>query len=255
MVSEGQGEVGAARAGERSLAGKVVVITGASSGIGRATARRLSRHGVKLVLAGRSGERLASLAGALDCEAITVCGDLTHRGEVERLAAASLDRFEVIDVLFANAGIYLAGAVADGDPDAWAELVDINLTTVLRLVHAVLQPMRARRSGDIVVTSSISGHQAIPWEPVYSASKHAVQAFVHGLRRQVQHEGIRVSSVAPGRVLNEMWGFSGTVSDAQLAAGTGIRSEDVAEAVEFVLSRPRHVTVRDLVLLPSTEDL
>ena len=115
--------------------------------------------------------------------------------------------------------------------------------------------MIAQRSGDIVVTSSVSGHQAIPWEPVYSASKHAVQAFVHGLRRQVSEYGVRVGSLAPGRVLNELWGIGADDIEPEVAAGAGLRSEDVAEALEFMVTRPRHLTIRDLVILPCTQDL
>lgn len=234
------------------------MITGASSGIGRATARRLAGGSVGLVLAGRSLDRLEVLAAELASltEVITVAGDLTRPGQVERLAERALARFGRLDVLFANAGVYLAGPVSEGDPDAWQQLIDTNLTSVMRLVHALLPPMLERGSGDLVVTSSISGHQAIAWEPVYSASKHALQAFVHGLRRQVCSKGVRVISIAPGKVLNELWGFpEDAVPEQDLARGAGITSEDVAEAVAFALSRPRHVTVRDLVLLPSSQDL
>jgi ribitol 2-dehydrogenase len=106
------------------------------------------------------------------------------------------------------------------------------------------------------VTSSISGHQAIHWEPVYSASKHAVQAFVHGLRRQLLQNGVRVGAVAPGMVLNELWGVEDPEEiERRAAAGEGLRSEDVAEAIIFMLTRPRNVTVRDLVMLPRRQDL
>ncbi len=169
---------------------------------------------------------------------------------------AALEAFGRVDVLFANAGTYIAGSVAEGDPDAWAQLLGTNVTAVFRLVHAVLGPMMAQGSGDVVVTSSISGHQAIHWEPVYSASKHAVQAFVHGLRRQVSQYGVRVASLAPGRVVNELWGIDAEDEiEAEVAAGTGLRSEDVAEALEWMVTRPRHMTIRDLVMLPSRQDI
>lgn len=240
----------------RGVKGRVVVVTGASSGIGRAVARRFAAGGANLVLAGRSEERLARLAAELGGTACAVRGDLTAPGEAARLVQAALDVHSRVDVLFANAGIYLAGQVAEGDPEAWAQLVDTNVTAIFRLVHATLAPMMAARSGDIVVTSSISGHQAIHWEPVYSASKHAVQAFVHGLRRQVAGYGVRVASLAPGRVVNELWGISSEAEvEEEVAAGTGLRSEDVAEALEFMVTRPRHVTVRDLVMLPLGQDL
>jgi ribitol 2-dehydrogenase len=242
--------------GYAGLEGAVVVITGASSGIGRAVARRLAKRGAKLVLAGRSEDRLARLVAELGAEVCTVSGDLTRPGEPTRLVKAAVEAFSRVDILFANAGIYVAGNVAEGDPEEWSYLVDTNVTAVFRLVQAVLVPMMAQGSGDVIVTSSVSGHQAISWEPVYSASKHAVQAFVHGVRRQVAPAGVRVASLAPGRVENELWGVrSETEIEAEVAAGMGLRSEDVAEALEWMVTRPRHVTVRDLVMLPLCQDI
>ena len=144
----------------------------------------------------------------------------------------------------------------DGDADAWDELLTVNVNSVFRLIRAALPGMIARQAGDILVTSSISGHQAIQWEPVYSASKHAVQAFVHGLRRQVMAHNIRVGAVAPGMVLNPLWGFHDETKIAEkVAARTGLRSEDVAEAMLFMLTRPPNVTIRDLVMLPQNQDI
>jgi ribitol 2-dehydrogenase len=119
-----------------------------------------------------------------------------------------------------------------------------------------LPHLLAQRSGDILVTSSISGHQAIQWEPIYSASKHAIQSFVHGLRRQLLTTGVRVGAVAPGMVLNELWGKVDPAEiDQKVGQGAGLRSEDVAEAIVFMLTRPQNVTIRDLVILPRAQDL
>jgi ribitol 2-dehydrogenase len=116
--------------------------------------------------------------------------------------------------------------------------------------------MIAKGGGQIVVTSSVAGHQAIHWEPIYSASKHAIQAFVHGLRRQTMKHNIRVGSVAPGVVLNELWGYTDPAAiNAKVAAHEGLRSEDVADAVLFMLTRPANVTIRDLVILPQIQDI
>jgi ribitol 2-dehydrogenase len=165
-------------------------------------------------------------------------------------------RFGRVDVLFANAGIYIPGQVADGDPEAWATLMEVNVDGVLRSVHAVLPHLLAQKSGDILVTSSISGLIDIHWEPVYSASKHAIQGFVHTLRRQVAAQGIRVGAIAPGMVANELWGFTDPAQIAAMAERhASLTSEDVAEAVVFMLSRPAHVTIRDLVMLPQNQDL
>jgi ribitol 2-dehydrogenase len=128
--------------------------------------------------------------------------------------------------------------------------------SVFRTVRAVLPDMIARRSGDIVVTSSIAGHQAIPWEPVYSGTKHAVQSFVHGVRRQVAKHNIRVGSLAPGMVLNELWGLTDPEEiERRVDAHSGLRNDDVVDALLFMLTRPPNVTIRDLVILPQNQDL
>jgi ribitol 2-dehydrogenase len=239
-----------------SLTDKVILITGASSGIGAATARALAPLGCKLVLAARSADKLETLAAELGPNAIAVPTDVTVGADVIQLVAKSIAHFGKIDVLFANAGIYIPGQVAEGDPEAWANLMDINVDGVFRCVHAVLPHMLAQRSGDILVTSSISGFIDIHWEPIYSASKHAIQGFVHTLRRQVADSGIRVGAVAPGRTANELWGVNSKDEiDRRVAEHTSLRSEDVAEAVIFMLSRPPHVTIRDLVMLPQNQDL
>ena len=241
---------------QQAVAGKVALVTGASSGIGRALALTLAREGAQLALVGRSAERLAETAAGLGGEALVLPADLTQPAEVEGVVAATLQRFGRIDILAANAGLYIPGDVIDGDADAWDELLTVNVNSVFRLIRAALPGMIARQAGDILVTSSISGHQAIQWEPVYSASKHAVQAFVHGLRRQVMAHNIRVGAVAPGMVLNPLWGFHDETKIAEkVAARTGLRSEDVAEAMLFMLTRPPNVTIRDLVMLPQNQDI
>ena len=241
----------------QKLSGKIALITGASSGIGRAMAHTLAAEGVKLVLVGRSAERLEAVAKKLSpVESLVLPADLTKPADVERVALNSLTRFGRIDILLANAGLYIPGDVVEGNANAWDEMLAVNVNSVFRLIRAVLPQMIERKSGDIIVTSSISGHQAIQWEPVYSASKHAVQSFVHGLRRQVAPHNVRVGAVAPGTVLNELWGYRTPAEiEAKVASHEGLRSEDVAEAVLFMLTRPANVTIRDLVMLPQNQDL
>ena len=240
----------------RPLSGKVIIITGASSGIGAATARALARLDCKVILAARSIEKLQALAEELGPAALAVPTDVTVGADVVNMVEKSVERFGRIDVLFANAGIYIPGQIAEGDPETLANLIDINVNGVLRCVHAVLPYMIAEQAGDILITSSISGYIDGNHEPVYSASKHAIQAFVHALRRQVAPNGIRVGAIAPGMVANELWGFSEAAAiDKELAERVFIRSEDVAEAVIFMLSRPAHVTIRDLVILPQKQDI
>ena len=236
------------------LAGKTVIITGASSGIGEATARQLAAVGCKLTLAARSADKLHALAQELGRDALVVPTDIADGADVKAMIAKTLERFGRVDVLFANAGIYIPGQVAEGDPDEWAKLMDVNIDGVLRSVHAVLPTMMAQRSGDILVTSSISGFVDIDWEPIYSASKHAIQGFVHTLRCQMAPHGVRVGAIAPGRVANALWGFTEEGAIArEVEARNSIRSEDVARAVVFMLSQPPHVTIRDLVILPQNQ--
>jgi len=238
------------------LAGKVVIVTGASSGIGAATARALARLGCRLTLAARSADKLAALAEELGPEALAVPTDVTVGSDVARMAAQTLARFGRIDALLANAGVYIRGPLAEGDPDAWAELININVTGVLRCIHAVLPAMMAQKSGDILITSSISGVEDIPWEPIYSASKHAVQGIAHTVRRQVAAAGIRVGAICPGIVLNELWGQTDTALIERRAGERGaLRSADVAAAIVFMLSQPPHVCIRDLVMLPQGQDI
>ncbi len=240
----------------QKLAGKVALVTGASSGIGRATALALAEEGVKLALVGRSAERLKAVAGKTGGDVLVLPADLTEPGTVKSVVDATIQRFGRIDILLPNAGLYIPGDVAEGDPDAWDELIAINVNSVFRLARAVLPGMITRGGGQIVVTSSVAGHQAIHWEPIYSASKHAIQAFVHGLRRQTMKQNIRVGSVAPGVVLNELWGYTDPAAiDAKVEAREGLRSEDVADAVLFMLTRPANVTIRDLVILPQIQDI
>jgi ribitol 2-dehydrogenase len=236
------------------LAGKSILVTGASSGIGKATAKLLAANGARLTIAARSLDKLQSLAQEIDALAV-VC-DVTSLDSVKKMAETALRHTGRIDALFANAGIYLSGDVAAGLPHDWSQLIDVNVKGVMNSVHAVLPTMLAQASGDILVCSSISGHQAIHWEPVYSASKHAVQSFVHGLRRQLLAKGIRVGAVAPGMVLNELWGLHDESEiNRRAELGEGLRSSDVAEAVLFMLTRPLNVTIRDLVMLPRVQDL
>ena len=238
------------------LHGKVAIITGASSGIGAATARSLVAAGASVTLAARNGDKLAALAAELGAAALPLPTDVTRREEVAQLVATTVRHFGRVDILLANAGIYIPGQFADGDPEAWAGLLDVNIDGVFRCAHAVLPHLLAQKSGDILVTSSISGHVDIHWEPVYSASKHAVQAFVHTVRRQVADAGVRVGSIAPGMVANELWGIT-TQDEIQRLVDqrTALRSEDVAEAILFMLAQPSHVTIRDLVMLPQNQDL
>ena len=234
------------------LTGKVVIITGASSGIGEASARLLADQGCKLTLAARSIDKLERLAGELSTETLVVRADMTEAPDIANMVERALERFGRIDVMLANAGVYIPGQFAEGDIDAYSMMLKLNVDAVFRCAHAVIPIMTAQGGGDIVVTSSISGHIDIIGEPVYSASKHAVQTFVHTLRRQVAAAGIRVMSLAPGPVANPMqWLYEAEEQKRAVEeAGSHLASDDCADAILFMLSRPAHVTIRDLVILP-----
>jgi ribitol 2-dehydrogenase len=238
------------------LDGKVAVVTGASTGIGRAVAAALIGHGARVVIAARSRERLDEAAAALGPGCAAVVADVTRADDVRALVDRTLESHGAIDILVANAGVYVGGDLWESDPEALDRLLTTNVNGVVRTVREVLPHLLERGEGDILVTSSVSGHQAIHWEPVYSASKHALQAFVHTLRRQLIGSGVRMGAIAPGVVLNDLWGVSDEDEiEAKVARGEGIRSEDVADAVAYMLTRPRHVTIRDLVILPRDQPI
>lgn len=237
--------------------GRVVVITGASSGIGRSTARLLAENGARLVLVARSLERLETVRSELGEDVLLVPSDIADASAGQHIVDSAIERYGRVDALFANAGVFLEGPVAEVDVGELRRTLDVNVYATLALVRATLPGMLAQGSGDVVLTSSISGHHAIESEPIYSASKHAIQAFTHALRRQIRGTGVRVAEVAPGMVLTDLWGFSEgdpRVTE-RLAAGTGILPEDVADAVRYMLTRPAHVTIRDLVILPSAQNI
>src|SRR3569833_1270555 len=182
----------------QDLAGKVAAITGAASGIGLECARALIGAGARVVLIDRAEEALSSACAELGDQTIPLRIDLTDPASVATMMPQVLEKAGQLDIFHANAGAYVGGEVLGGDPDAWDRMLNLNINALFRSVHAVLPHMVERKSGDIIVTSSISGLVPVVWEPIYTASKHAVQAFVHTLRRQVAKHGLRVGAVAPG---------------------------------------------------------
>lgn len=239
-----------------NLSGKVVIITGASSGIGAASARLLAQYGCKLTLAARSADKLQALATELPSETLVVRADMTQPKDISNMVERTMDRFGRIDVMFANAGVFIQGDFSDYDMDAVSQMLKINIDGVLRCAHAVIPIMKAQGSGDILVTSSIAGHAELHRGPAYGATKHAIETFVNTLRRQVARDGIRVMSLAPGKVANELWGLTDPeeIQRLTIAEQLYLSVEDVAEAAAFMLSRPRHVTVRNLVMVPRYQE-
>ncbi|MER9411648.1 MULTISPECIES: SDR family oxidoreductase [unclassified Mesorhizobium] len=240
----------------QDLSGKVAAITGAASGIGLECARALIAAGVRVVLVDRAEDALKSVCTELGPNAIPLVIDLMKPASVATMMPQILDKAGQLDIFHANAGAYVGGPVLEGDPDVWDRMLNLNINAVFRSIHAVLPHMVERKTGDIIVTSSIAGLVPVVWEPIYTASKHAVQAFVHTVRRQVAPHGLRVGAVQPGPVVTAL--ISDWPKDKledELAKGGLIQPVEVAEAVLFMLTRPRNVTIRDLVILPQSNDL
>ncbi|MGK9052891.1 SDR family oxidoreductase [Neorhizobium petrolearium] len=240
----------------QELSGKIAAVTGAASGIGLECARSLLREGVSVALVDRAADTLEALSAELGPNAFPVAVDLTDAASVSTMMPQILERFGKLDIFHANAGAYIGGDVVDGDPDAWDRMLNLNINAAFRSVQAVLPHMVEQKTGDIIMTSSIAGLVPVVWEPIYTASKHAVQAFVHTVRRQVAKHGIRVGAVAPGPVITALISdWPQAKLDEAIAAGGLMEATEVADAVMFMLSRPRNITIRDLVILPLSTDL
>lgn len=238
------------------LKGQVAAVTGAASGIGLECARHMLAAGARVALVDRAADRLAALCAELGPNAVPVVVDLLDPAAVDALADKVIAAAGGLDILHANAGSYIGGPAAEGDADAWDRMLTLNVNACFRSIRAVLPHMIAQKRGDVIVTSSVAGMQAVIWEPVYTASKHAVQAFVHALRRQVLPHGIRVGAVQPGPVVTALLDdWPKEKMDDALASGALMQPREVAEAVMFMLTRPRTVTIRDLVILPQNLDL
>jgi len=239
-----------------SLKGKVAAITGAASGIGLACARALLAEGAKVVLIDRAKDKLEPLCTELGPNAMPLVVDLLQPSDVSSLLPRILELAGDLDIFHANAGAYVGGDVLAGDPDEWDRVLNLNINAAFRSVHAVLPHMVKRKSGDIIFTSSIAGIVPVVWEPIYTASKFAVQAFVHTTRRQLAKHGVRVGAVAPGPVVTALLDdWPKAKMDEALASGSLMQPKEVADAVLFMLTRPRGVTIRDLVILPNSVDL
>lgn len=238
------------------LGGKVAAITGGASGIGLETARALIQAGAIVHLFDRDRTALDAAATELGAAAIPVMIDLFDYGAVESAIADIVAARGRLDILHANAGSYVGGKVWEGDASKWDAMLNLNINATFRAVRAVLPTMMVQGSGDVVVTSSIAGAVPIVAEPIYTASKHAVQAFVHTVRRQVAPSGVRVGAVLPGPVhtpLLKDWDPQ-RLRD-EIAAGALMEPRDVADAVVFMLTRRTGVIVRDLVILPHSFDV
>jgi len=245
-----------------NIQGKVVVITGASSGLGEATARLLSAQGATVVLGARRVDRLQSLADELTKgggKAIVVATDVTDRDQVKRLVDTAVQKFGRIDVMLNNAGLMQQSPLERLKVDEWDNMIDINIKGVLYGIAAALPHMQRQKSGHIINVSSVAGHKVTPAGTVYSATKHAVRAISEGLRQEVKPYNLRTTIISPGAVATEL---ASHITDEQSAAAIqkfveeiAIPADSFARLVAFAMSQPEDVDINEILYRPTRQEL
>ena len=236
--------------------GRVAVVTGAASGIGLATTEALIDAGVRVVMVDRDETALAEITARLGDKAIAQVTDLLDPDSCARMVPEILQKVEHLDILHCNAGTYIGGDLTETDTATIDRMLNLNVNVVMKNVRDVVPHMIERGTGDIVVTASVAGHMPIQWEPVYSSSKWAVTCFVQTMRRQLNKHGIRVGQVSPGPVVSAL--LSDWEPDRLQRAkdsGSLIEPSEVSEAILFMLTRSRNVTIRDMIVLPTNFDI
>lgn len=239
-----------------TIQNKVVVITGASSGIGKETATLLAAKGAKLVLAARRESMLAPLAAALtakyDTEIIYQKTDVTQLADVKALIDSAITKFGRIDVLFNNAGLMPVSMLRDGKVDEWEAMIDINLKGALYGIKYALPIMEQQKSGHIITTDSVAGHFTGEGSSVYSATKYAMRAVMEGLRVEEVGKGIKSTLISPGHAQTEL---AAKISDPKLREAvlkseseTGLSANDVANAVVYAIETPANVGINEVIL-------
>lgn len=241
-----------------NIEGKVVVITGASSGLGEAAARRLSAAGAKVVLGARRVDRLRTLAGELGVgEAAVVETDVTEVAQVRRLVDHAVEAHGRIDVMLNNAGLMPQSRLERLKIDEWNRMIDVNIKGVLYGIAAALPHMQAQKSGHIINVSSVAGHKVGPGSAVYSATKHAVRALSEGLRQEVKPYGLRTTIISPGAVDTEL---PNTVTDPEAAERVhktyelAIPADSFARAVAFAVGQPDDVDINEILFRPTRQE-
>jgi NADP-dependent 3-hydroxy acid dehydrogenase YdfG len=240
--------------------GKVVAITGASSGIGAATARMLAERGARLILGARRVERLEEIAGEIreqGGQAASCRVDVARREDLERLVGTAVDRFGRLDVLVSNAGISKIGPISELDVDGWAAMIDVNLRGVLHGFAAALPVFRRQGRGHFVTTVSTAGLKIVPTMAVYAATKNAVRTAMEGLRQESTDGVLRTTSISPGFVDTEL---DSSIDDAALREQIrnsmkdfGIAPEAVARAIAFAIEQPDDVEIGDITIRPTIQ--
>ena len=240
----------------KELEGKVAAVTGAASGIGLASVEAMLAAGARVVTVDRDAAALKVLRDKHGDALVPLVIDLLNPADCATLLPRILEKAGQLDIFHANAGSYVGGDLVDADTGAIDRMLNLNVNVVVKNVHDVLPHMIARRTGDIIVTSSLAAHYPTPWEPVYASSKWAINCFVQTVRRQVFKHGIRVGSISPGPVITSLladWPAE-KLKEAK-DSGSLLEASEVAEVVMFMLTRPRGMTIRDVVMMPTNFDL
>jgi NADP-dependent 3-hydroxy acid dehydrogenase YdfG len=240
--------------------GKVIVITGASSGIGEETARLLAKKGAKVVAGARRAERMQKLTEQIKAdggEAVFHPTDVVKRGDVEALVAKAVEEFGQVDVMINNAGIMPVAPMEMLCVDDWDKMIDVNMKGLLYGIAATLPLMKKRREGQIINVASVAGHKVIPNFTVYCATKHAVRAISEGLR--AENPDIRVCTISPGLIATEL---ENSTPDPELRKGVkefysqhAIPAVTIAEAIAYAIEQPDYVDVNEMVIRPTTQDI
>lgn len=238
---------------------KVVIITGASSGIGAETAKVLAQNGTKVVLSARREDRLKALVAEIGENAAYLTSDVSSLSDMQALASFAKQKFGRVDALFANAGIMPAGNMSELKTDDWARMVDINIMGVLNAMAAVLPAFIAQKSGHIIVTSSVADTRSVPGNAVYCGTKHFVRAMLDSFRQECVAEGtnIRTTTIFPGAIKTELLN---TVAPSPVKTAVeefyenvGLAPSAIAGAVLYALSQPDEVDISDLTVRPAKE--
>src|SRR5688572_19681599 len=247
---------------ENNIKGKVVIITGASSGIGEAAAKHLSSLGAAVVLGARRADRIEKLAKEIQDngeKALAISVDVTQRDQVKKLVDSAVEQFGRVDVILNNAGIMPLSPMDRLNVDEWDAMIDVNIKGVLNGIAAALPYMKEQKSGQIINTSSVAGHKIFNGSAVYSATKFAVRALTEGLRMELKPFNIRTTVVCPGAIKTELLEHI-TETDIQQAnkdyvGAVGISPDSFARVVAFAISQPEDVDINEIIFRPTPQEL